>query len=113
VKKLAVALLVLLIFGCFVYGFIVINQQAETIKEHERLISRMQDELEYQNNVDYILRSNYADVQAQLDWDELYMWQQSTDKLSKAEFAAKVEDNPRRSKSLLTITKHTLPWAEE
>ncbi len=71
---------------------------------------KLKTELEYQNNMDYVLRNNYASVQAQLDLNELYMWEYGTDNISKAEFAAKVEDNPGRSKNLLEIRKHNLPW---
>ncbi len=105
-------LLILLTFACLLYGATTIKNQGETIKEHERLISEHQSELEYQNKVDYSLRNNSADVQAQLDWNELYIWQYGTSQLSKAEFAAKIENNPGRSKNLLEIETHNLPWAD-
>lgn len=112
-KKLWYALLVVLLVGLCLYGLYVIEQQGDQIKEHERLISELKKELEYQNSVDHLLRNRYAEIQAQVDWDELYMWQYGTDKLSKADFAARVEDNPRISKNSLKIIKHTLPWKEE
>lgn len=109
-NRILYASLALLLLAACLYGITIIKQQGDTIQKHEKLISNMQKELEYQNNVDYILRNYYADVQAQIDWDELYMWQYSTDRLSRTEFGAKVEDNPRRSKNLLEIKKHSMPW---
>jgi len=112
-KKILSIFLVILIFGCLLYGVIIVTEQNQTIKEHERLISELQTELDYQNKVDHSLRNSNADVQAQLDWNELYMWQYGTGQLSKAEFAAKVENNPGRSKNLLEIKRHSLPWDKQ
>lgn len=112
-KKTLSIFSVILIFGCLLYGLIIIREQSKTIKEHERLISELQTELEYQNKVDYSLRNSSADVQAQLDWNELYIWQYGTGQLSKAEFAARIENNPGRSKNLLEIKIHNLPWDKQ
>lgn len=102
--------MMILIFGCLLYAAILINAQGKTIRKHERFIRKLQTELAYQNNVDHVLQNNYADVQAQLDWNELYMWQYGTERLSKVEFAAKVENNPGRTRNLLEIKRHDLPW---
>ncbi len=111
-KKLLLAFLVISILGCFAYGIIIIKQQGKTIKKQGILITDIRMELKYQNDVDYSLRNSNADVQAQLDWNELYMWQYGTGQLSLAEFAAKIENNPGRNKNLLEIKIHNLPWEE-
>ena len=112
-KKYLVSLLVVFaVLACtsLLYSLTILKEQGQTIEKHEKLIEDLQAELEYQNNVDYALRNNYANVQAQLDRNELYMWQYGTGQLSVAEFAAKVENNPGRAGGLLEISKHQLPW---
>jgi TolA-binding protein len=105
-----IAGLAILICLLLAYNLTVLNEQRQTIRKQEQSIHELRTELEYQNNVDHTLRENYANVQSQLDWNELYMWQYGTDRLTKAELADKVEKNPGITGNLLQIKKHTLPW---
>ncbi len=108
ISILSIVVIFLLFVVVFLYGKTVgQNEFKRTMQQENELIKA---ELEYQNNVDFALRNKYADIQAQLDKDEMYIWQYGTEKSSKAEFAAKVEDNPGRTKNILEITKHEIKW---